>query len=155
MPRWRKVASAVCGLTAALFLFVIMMLTVGDVVLRSLFNQPLRGVYELIELLLAWAFFMALPAVYLRNDHILVNVIDELAPRAVPLLIRLANALAVVVLAVMAWRGFSAARDSFEFGDVTADLALPQSLHWTALLVGVACTCIAALAVTIFGRDRT
>ena len=154
MQRWRRVTSAICGITAALFLFAIMMLTVADVALRGLFNLPIRGVYELVELLLAWTFFIALPAVYLRDDHILVNVIDGMAPRAVPFLNRAADLLAVVVLAVMAWQGWKSARDSFEFGDVTSDLALPQTLHWTALLIGVSCTALAALAVAIFGHDK-
>ena len=57
--------------------------------------MPIRGIYELVELLLAWTFFMALPAVYLRDDHILVNVIDEYAPNAVPWLNRFADLLAV------------------------------------------------------------
>jgi TRAP-type transport system small permease protein len=152
--RWRSITAAICGVTAALFLSTIMLLTVSDVVLRGVFNLPIRGVYELIELLLAWTFFIALPAVYLRNDHILVNVVDGIAPRAVPYLSRAADFLAVAVLAVMAWQGWKSARDSFEFGDVTGDLALPQTLHWTALLIGVSCTSLAALAVGIFGHER-
>ena len=54
--------------------------------------------------------------------------IDDLAPRSVPALKRIAAALAVVVLAVMAWQGFIAARDTIAFNDVTADLGLPRGL---------------------------
>ena len=43
----------------------------------------------------------------------------------------------LVILAVMAWQGLIAARDSLEFNDVTADLALPKFWHWLALLIGV------------------
>ncbi len=49
---------------------------------------PMRGVYELIELLLAGTFFLALPCVFLRDDNILVNTIDDIAPRIVPVLKR-------------------------------------------------------------------
>ena len=52
-----------------------------------------------------------------------------------PALKRMAAAMAVVVLAVMAWQGFIAARDSFAFHDVTADLGLSRSLHWIAVLL--------------------
>ena len=52
------------------------------------FNLPLRGVYELIELLLAATFFFALPCVFLRDENIVVNSIDDMAPRWVPMLKR-------------------------------------------------------------------
>jgi TRAP-type C4-dicarboxylate transport system permease small subunit len=48
---------------AGVFLSVMMLLTVADVSVRAAFNVPIRGVYELIELLLAGTFFLALPAV--------------------------------------------------------------------------------------------
>ena len=52
MKRWRDLVSTACGLMAAAFLAAMMLLTVADVTLRAAFNLPLRGVYELIELLL-------------------------------------------------------------------------------------------------------
>jgi len=144
--RWR-VASSVCGWIAACFLVAIMLLTVADVVLRAALNLPIRGVYDLVELLLAFTFFMALPAVFLREEHILVNVIDDLAPRSAPVLKRLAELLAVLVLAVMAWQGWLAAKDSYEFHDVTADLGLPRTLHWSAVLAGLVGSALAALVM--------
>jgi TRAP-type C4-dicarboxylate transport system permease small subunit len=126
-----------------------MLLTVADVTLRAFFNLPIRGTYELIELLLTGTFFVALPAVFLRDDHIVVETIDSLAPRQVPLLKRIGEALAVLVLAVMAWQGWLAAADTIAFNDVTADLGLPKSLHWIALLTGVIGAGIAALAMTL------
>src|SRR5262245_64708036 len=99
-----------------------MLLTVADVTLRAALKLPIRGVYDLVELLLAATFFFALPCVFLRDENIVVNSIDDFAPRWVPFLKRTANLLAVIVLAVMAWQGVIAARDSYEFHDVTGDL---------------------------------
>ena len=48
--------------------------------------------FELVELLLACTFFLALPAVFLRDEHIVVDVIDAVAPRWVPSLRRIAGA---------------------------------------------------------------
>ena len=155
MERWRKLPSLVCGLLAAACLVAMMLLTVADVVLRGAFNAPIRGVYELVELLLAYTFFVALPAVFLRDENIAVNVVDDLAPRFVPALKRVGAALAVVVLAVMAWQGLIAARDTIAFNDVTADLSLPRSLHWIALLLGVIGAAIAALAMGLRGNGRS
>jgi TRAP-type transport system small permease protein len=148
------VTARACGWAAGLCLAAMMLLTVADVTLRAVFNTPLRGVYELVELLLAGVFFLALPAVFLRDEHIVVDVVDTVAPRWVPALRRVADALAVVLLAVMSWQGWLAARDTFAFGDVTADLGLPRILHWIPLLAGVAGGAVAALAMTVGRGDR-
>ena len=68
-----------------------MLLTVADVALRAVGNRPIRGTLELIELLLACAFFLALPAVFRRDEHIVVDVVDPVAPRWVPRLRRFAD----------------------------------------------------------------
>ncbi len=149
MKRWADLCSLACGLIAAVFLCAMMLLTVADVTLRGLFNYPMRGVFELIELLLAGTFFVALPAVFLRDENILVNSIDDFAPRWVPFLKRCAELIAVVVLAVMAWRGWIAAKDSYEFNDVTADLGLPRVWHWTAVLTGLVGAALAALYMAL------
>ena len=146
---WRARIAALCGGAAALCLVAMMLLTVADVVLRATANAPIRGVYELVELLLAGTFFLALPAVFLRDDHIVVNSIDEWLPRAVPALKRIAAVLAAGFLAVMAWQGWIAAADTLVFNDVTADLSIPRIWHWTALLVGIIGAALAALAMAV------
>ena len=121
-----------------------MLLTVGDVCLRAFFNVALRGTYEIIELLLAASFFLALPAVFLREENILVDVVDGLAPRAVPLLRRLAELIAVVVLAVMAWQGWKAAAETLVFNDVTSDLSIHRLVYWIPVLMGMVGGALAA-----------
>ena len=118
-----------------------MLLTVADVVLRAATNRPIRGMFEIVELLLACTFFIALPASFLRDEHITVDV---LGPRLAPLLRRISAAVAVVVLAVLIWRGWVAARDSFVFNDVTSDLALPRYLYWAPVLAGIVGAALAA-----------
>ena len=147
MTRWRRLGSALSGGAASAALAAMMLLTVADVALRALGSVPIRGVYELVELLLATTFFLALPAVFLRDEHIAVDVVDRVAPGWVPALARAGAGLAVVVLATMAWRGWLAARDALAFGDVTADLGLPRVLHWSVLLAGVVAAAAAALGM--------
>lgn len=154
MKRIGNVASAICGAVAAVFLVGMLLLTVADVALRAFFNYPLRGVYELIELMLAGTFFIALPCVFLRDDNILVNTIDELLPRIVPFLKRAALVLSVAVFVVLVWQGWFAARDSYEFHDVTADLALPRFWHWSLVLIGMSLAALAALFMLFRGDDK-
>jgi TRAP-type transport system small permease protein len=149
VKRWLELTSRFCGWVAGAFLAAMMLLTVADVTLRAALNTPIRGIYELIELLLACTFFFALPAVFLRDEHIIVDVIDNLAPRCVPVLKRTGKALAVVLLGLMAWQGWLSADDSLAFHDVTADLGLPRILHWIALLWGVIGAAIAAFTMAL------
>lgn len=137
----------VCGWLAGIALAAMVLITVADVLARALGNRPIRGTLEIVELLLACSFFLALPAVILRDEHIVVDVVDGIAPRAVPLLKRFAAALAVVILALMAWQGWINARDAVEFHDVTSDLGWPRLWYWIPVLAGMAGACIAAVVM--------
>jgi TRAP-type C4-dicarboxylate transport system permease small subunit len=152
VTRWREVVSTFCGVAAAVFLTAMMLLTVADVALRATFNLPIRGVYDLVELLLAGTFFLAMPAVFLRDENILVNAIDDLTPRAVPVLKRIAELFALVIFTVIAWQGVIAARDTYLFNDVTSDLGLPRYWHWIVLLIGVIGSAIAAAVMAVRGN---
>jgi TRAP-type C4-dicarboxylate transport system permease small subunit len=131
------------------FLVAMMLLTVADVVLRAVANRPIRGMFELVELLLACTFFLALPAVFLRDEHLVVDLVDPVAPRWVPWLRRLAEVIAIPVLALMAWEGFKAARETLVFNDVTSDLAIHRLWYWTPVLVGLIGGALAAVWMSL------
>ena len=58
---------------AAIFLIAMVALNVVDVGLRSGLNMPIFGTYEIVELLLAAVAFLAIPEVFLRDQHITIN----------------------------------------------------------------------------------
>jgi TRAP-type C4-dicarboxylate transport system permease small subunit len=149
VTRWHTLASRLCGWLAGISLAAMMMVTVADVVLRAVANKPIRGTFEIVELLLACTFFFALPAAFLRDEHIVVDVVDGLAPRRVPLLKRLSLAIAVALLAAMAWQGWISARDAVAFNDVTSDLGLPRLWYWIPVLAGMIGACVAAAAMLL------
>ena len=153
MARWRTAAASVCGWLAGISLAAMMLVTVADVVLCAAINRPIRGTLEIVEFLLACTFFLALPASFLRDEHIVVDVVDGIAARWVPLLRRIAGLLAVLVMAAMAWQGWIAARDTLLFNDVTSDLALPRIWYWVPVLAGMIGGCIAAAAM-LFQRNN-
>ena len=152
MTGWRATVAKACGRAAATALAAMMLLTVADVVLRAIVNRPIRGTLEIVELLLACTFFLALPATFLRDEHIVVDVADGLAKRWVPLLRRLAGTLGVLLMAVMAWQGWIAARDTLLFNDVTSDLSLPMIWYWIPVLAGMIGSGLAA-AVMLFQKS--
>jgi len=135
------------------FLVAMMLLTVADVVLRAVSNRPIRGMFEIVELLLACTFFVALPAVFLRDEHLVVDVVDPLAPRWVPRLRRFAEVVAIPVLALMAWEGFKAARETLVFNDVTSDLAIHRLWYWIPVLIGLIGGAVAAVWMLVRNDD--
>jgi TRAP-type C4-dicarboxylate transport system permease small subunit len=140
-----------CGYAAALSLSGMVLLTVADVVLRTFFNYPIRGMLELIELGLACTIFIALPAVFLRDEHLVVDVIDHMArPAAIRALKLVGTAVSFVVLAVMTWHMAATARSALEFGDVTSDLSLPRIWYWVPVLFGA----MASAAVCLYFLAR-
>ena len=130
-----------------------MLLTVADVVLRGVFNFPIRGVLELVELGLACTVFVALPAVFLRDEHLMVDVIDHLVRPSTVRWLDLAGALlSLAVLVVMAWQMVPLARTMHEFGDVTSDLSIPKIYYWIPVLLGVVASALATLVFIVRWR---
>jgi len=133
--------SRLLGYTAAAFLAAMVLLTVADVVLRTFFGYPIRGMLELVELGLACTMFIALPAVFLREEHLVVDVLRR--SRSLEML---GAAVSFLVLAVMGWHMLPNARSMIEFGDVTSDLSIPRLWYWVPVLFGV----VASAAATLF-----
>jgi TRAP-type C4-dicarboxylate transport system permease small subunit len=149
----RARVARIFGALAAIAIAAMVLLTVADVAMRALFSRPIHGTYELIELLLACAVFLALPAAFLREEHVVVDIVDHYAPRAVPRLRQIAGVTAIAVLAVLGWQAAIAAWDTVVLGDVTMDLSLPRILYWIPLLAGVGCAAVAAVFMLV-RRDR-
>ena len=124
------------------------LLTVADVVLRTFFSLPIPGMLELIELGLACTIFIALPAVFLRDEHLVVDVVDHLFKPAVVRVLDLIGALVSLgVMVAVAWQMVPLARTMHEFGDVTSDLSIPKLYYWIPVLFGIVAS---ALATVLF-----
>ena len=77
-----KKAARPFGLVAALILVFMMLLTVVAVLSRQLFGADLLGLVEYSELALVACIFVAMPGVFLRDENIVVDVVDHLvSPR--------------------------------------------------------------------------
>src|SRR6188474_2231621 len=78
--KWERRADAVLGIAASLILFLMMLLTFVDVVARYLFNFPLRGGFEVTELMLLVLIFAGLPLVSHADEHVTMDFIDRILP---------------------------------------------------------------------------
>ena len=78
-----KIASTI----AAVFMFAIMIIVFGDVVMRYAFNRPFSWAYDLISLyLMAGVFFLVLSEAYASRAHVSVDILQQKFP---PAMIRL------------------------------------------------------------------
>ena len=128
----------VAGYGSALFLTAMMLITVADVILRAVFNLPITGAYDLVQLFLVGTIFLSIPDVFLRDENIVIDFVDHVfGARAVDLLKAVANLAGVVFLGLLAWRMVPPALDSMRFNEVSPDLAIPMIVHWALMIVGI------------------
>jgi TRAP-type C4-dicarboxylate transport system permease small subunit len=146
--RWLAAADRVQRLQlwiAALALVALMLVTVTDVVLRYLFNRPVRGSYDFVESALLIFVFYGAAASFFSRRHIVIDLIDAMVgARATAVLIRLADLLAVMCLALLIWAMFTPALQAYAYGDMKLELRLPIYLLWIAALLGLAGTLFCA-----------
>jgi TRAP-type C4-dicarboxylate transport system permease small subunit len=118
-------------------LLVMMLVTILDVTMRLVINELVLGSVEIVQLALVATVFLALPETFLRDEHITVDVIDQVvSPRTLRRL-RLAATLATMVfVAVLAWRLIPPALDTLEVGDRSSDLQISLFWYWLPLVVG-------------------
>lgn len=135
---------------SALFLMAMMLVTVCDVVLRAVFNLPVTGTYDLVQLFLVGTVFLSIPDVFLRDRNIVIDFIDHFAgAHIIGMLKLIANVLGVVFLALLIWRTIPPALDSARFNEVSPDLSIPMDVHWALIIVGIALTLPAAICVLV------
>lgn len=124
--------------------------TFVDVVGRYLLNRPLRGAFELTEVLMAAVIFAALPSLTLRREHIAIDLLDRYySPRAAKIrdfALELASGL---VVACLAYEFFHEARRAQADGLYTQALQLQL-----APVVFFACGALAVAAAVHFAGLR-
>jgi TRAP-type C4-dicarboxylate transport system permease small subunit len=117
---WERRADAVLGVAASALLMSLMLLTSADVVARYLFNRPIRGAFEVTELLLLVLIFAGLPLVSHADEHVTMDFIDRLLPRAALAgLVRGVHALVAAIFFFVAWQVLIKAGRISGYGDTT------------------------------------
>jgi TRAP-type C4-dicarboxylate transport system permease small subunit len=124
---------------AAADLMLLMLLVAADVTGRYLFNKPISGGYELVQLLMGVLVFSALPVISRTNDHITIGLLDPyfkgLADRVRRVFVNLFSAAA---LSFLAWRLAVHSGKLAANGDTTPVLALPLApIGWFMTVLAV------------------
>jgi TRAP-type C4-dicarboxylate transport system permease small subunit len=125
MQLWERRADAVLGIAASALLFCLMLVTFVDVVARYLFNRPIRGAFELTELLLLVLIFAGLPLVSHADEHVTMDFIDRLLGAGADLWGRVMHALCAAVFFFLTWQIWIKAGRISGYGDTTDVLRIP------------------------------
>jgi len=104
---WEHRVEAILGAAASAILLAMMLLTVADVTGRYLFNRPVRGAFEVTELMLVVLIFAGLPLVSYADEHALMDFVDRLlrapARRVLEGLVHLVCAAVMLLCAWLVW----------------------------------------------------
>lgn len=145
------------GLASALVLAALALLTLVDVGGRYLFNQPVRGAYEVVEILMGALIFTALPVVTYNNRHIAIDLLDAATPRRlVPLRDLVVNLTAAAALGVIAWQLWLLGDVKANYNDLTSFLRIPHApvVYGMSVLAACAAAAAAVLSLRIVLADR-
>jgi TRAP-type transport system small permease protein len=113
------------GAVAGVLLFCMMSITFVDVVLRYIFNAPLRGSFEVTELMLVVLIFAALPLVSRREEHVVMDFLDRFLPAAIYRALRaLEHIVSAAVMSGLGWLLWQKAGKLAAYGDTTSVLRI-------------------------------
>jgi TRAP-type C4-dicarboxylate transport system permease small subunit len=130
----------VLGAAAALLLFCLMAITTVDVIGRYLLNWPLRGGFEITELLLLTLIFAGLPLVSRADEHVTMDFIDAaLGERGRVSLRRLVNIVCGLIIVALSYRVWLRADKIAGYGDATDILRIPVApfVYFMAMMVAL------------------
>jgi TRAP-type C4-dicarboxylate transport system permease small subunit len=140
-PGWKRHAEAILGAAASSILLGMMLLTFVDVVARYVFNRPVRGAFEVTELMLVVLIFAGLPLVSYADEHALMDFIDRLlGARAKVRLERLVQAACAAIMFLLAWLTWLKADRIWAYRDATDVLRVPYGpfVYFMAVMIGLA-----------------
>jgi TRAP-type C4-dicarboxylate transport system permease small subunit len=139
------------GAAAAVLLFGLMALTTADVIGRYIFNWPLRGAFEITELLLLALIFAGLPLASRADEHVKLDFIDMILSERSRLFVRrLVDLVCGVLILGLAWRVLVKAGKIAGYGDTTDVLRVPVAPFIYFMAAMVAITGIVHLTKVIF-----
>jgi TRAP-type C4-dicarboxylate transport system permease small subunit len=117
-----------------------MALTFVDVVARYVFNRPLRGAFEVTELLLLVLIFGGLPLVSHAGEHVTMDFIDRLLGRWRDLWQRVVEVVCAAIMFLLTWQVLLKANRISGYGDATDVLRIAYGpfVYFMALMIALA-----------------
>jgi len=126
-------------LVSSLALTVLLVVTFTGVVMRYVFDAPILGNNEIIEMASVVLVMLAMPSAAQKEVHIRVDVFDG----AIGAFGRLAGdilarGISIYLLTLLGWRSWGKLADAAEYGDATNMLTIPLWPFYGLLVLGAA-----------------
>jgi TRAP-type C4-dicarboxylate transport system permease small subunit len=149
--RWTRIISFI-GLVGLLIFSAI---TVGDVLLRWLFNFSMLGVADISQLVIAVAVASCFPLVFAEKRSITVRLVGStLGPRAYALLEAFGTFVSIVILALLAWQFWIYTGELAAGGETTWHLRLSKAPWYRTVMILMA-LCVPVLAVLLINQIKS
>ena len=154
MPRLIDRFLLLCADLAGFVLFLLMIMTVADIVGRQLHVFALRGTIELSTGVTVLIGFLAFPYSFLQGGHLVLDTFTGRLPKRVTGLIdAFWYAFAIGAFAAVAWFMWLAVEDVYESNDISMDLQMPMTYLWVPAAIGMTLSPIAC-AYALWRRLR-
>lgn len=115
LERWGTAAE---NAVLVLLLAALMLLSVGQIVMRIFFNSGLVWADELLKLMVLWIALIASVAASRSGRHLRIDVLSHFMPERLSRLPKLiADGFAAAICGVLAWQSWRFVTLSYEFGD--------------------------------------
>ena len=136
-------------------LVMLMMVTVLDVFMRYVFNNPIRASYDSVESLLLIFVFNSMAATFFGRRNVVIDIIDGFIPRgAVATFVRVADLLSVITLGLLMWAMVVPAMQSYAYAEIKQELGIPIFSLWFVAIASLIGTIFCA-AVMVVARPAT
>ncbi len=133
---------------AAVAIAGIILVTIADVLMKNLFNRPIRGAFELVEFLLVCVVFFGFAEVFRSDANICVDVVDHaVGPRGRAALQAFGAAASFGFLLLLMWAMIAPAWDTVTYPQWTQEIGIPLYAYWIPILAGIALAIVAAATV--------
>lgn len=141
--RWFKQTEVLLIVSGTLALFLMMFLSVGDALLRSLFDKPIFGANDLTQIGLSIIVSISLPLCVIAGRLVAIDTLIKLAPsrweRGANWLV---TGLSITILAYIAWRSVLNAISAADFGETTLLLQLSFAPSYYVISAGSAASAL-------------
>ncbi|MFH1350969.1 MAG: TRAP transporter small permease [Pseudomonadota bacterium] len=137
MERVIALLARILVIIAGVMIFLMIILTVGEVCLRYL-GFPILGNYEVMAMLMVVVSSFALGHTLINDSHVSVIVVTQLfSPRIQALIQGIVTFFGIALFGCLVWKSIDYAISSIKVGEVTMTLHL--SLAWLILPIGLGC----------------
>jgi TRAP-type C4-dicarboxylate transport system permease small subunit len=145
--RFLKLISAAFGIAGSALALCVGAMTTWSVIGRALFQTPVQGDVEMVQMGIALSLSMCLPWCQWRGGNILVDFFTQnSSPKTISRLDAFGASLLALMYALLSWRTAIGSLDAYQSFEATMILGLPIWWVYACLSPGLALAACVALA---------